>query len=324
MVRHLDRLASAFLLLGIAAGARAQQATTSVAVCNFRALKSDATTDWIGAGIQQAISADLAKATSIALRDIAKDVTDPDQATAIIRRDSIDVVVVGQFQVAGDEVRATGKILSAGGKQVAFLSSKGSLKEIFRLQDDLAKQAHDALVHDVGGAGGTGAGTQPANGGAPSIPFAGSLLERALADEAAGRRPADGTNRRAGNTAPPSYESPGGWGGGGTGVGITGGYNPYSPYVPYYPGTSVPPRSGSGTGSGGSGGGGAGGGGSGSGSGTGSGKGSAPPQGGTPPAAPPSNPPGVVNPFSPNAPSNPTPGNSPSNPPSNPPGNNSK
>lgn len=209
----------------------ARAAQTSVAVCDFRAIKSDAATDWIGDGIRQSVEADLSKAHSITLKNVAKEITDPDQAAAAARKDSIDVVVVGSFQVAGDEVRATGKVLQSSGRQVAFLSAKASLKEVFRLQDELTKQVHDALVHEQA-PDPNAATTAPADG-VRSIPFPGSLLERALADEAAGRLP--NTRNQPGANAPntPPYNP---WGGGNSGLPLWGGGAGWGGgWIPYYP-----------------------------------------------------------------------------------------
>lgn len=277
----------------------------NVAVLPFRSLRSDAATDWIGEGIQQAMVAELSKHRGIQIKEIQGQAFETQAALAGAKLVGADVVVMGTFQTTDDEVRATGKVLLASGRQVVVVSGRAGLKEVFRLQDDLARQVREALV-----------GNEPAPGPATvdpgkaadgtamppptPVPFPGSALEQALRDEEAGRTPWDGTTHP--DMPPPPQpgqglsENPNGWGapgfgggswGGGWGGGYWGGGGWYGPTVrPGFGGVYVPPGSGGGGGEPGAGGGGGGGG------------------GGTPPTTtpPPSASPGrpkLINPFAP-------------------------
>lgn len=247
----------------------------NVAVLPFRSLRSDAATDWIGEGIQQAMVAELSKHRGIQIKEIQGQALETQAALAGAKLVGADVVVMGTFQTTDDEVRATGKVLLASGRQVVVVSGRAGLKEVFRLQDDLARQVRDALVGNEPAATpppAPGDAVPPPDGSATAVtpvPFPGSALEQALRDEAAGRTPWDGTTSS--DMPPPPQqgqglnENPNGWGtpgfGGGFGYGsgywgggYWGGSGWYRP--PYQPpsnrpgggGGGSPPQGGSGGG----------------------------------------------------------------------------
>lgn len=303
----------------------------AVTILPFRALRVDAATAWIGEGIQQSIVAELSRATNLTLVEMEKVPLDQDALLADARAKGIHALVVGSYQTSGDELRATGKVLLSNGKTAAFLSAKAPLKEVFRVQDELAKQVRQALVPpepatrpstppDTVQPESPGLG-YPALPGATPRPFKGSALERALKDEDAGRKPWDGTTPPSGrannHSAPPTGENPNGWGSVPGGYGNDGGWVPTYPVYPVRPPVSPGPNSG-GDGSGGGsnppstpGGGSGNGGGSSGGGGGGNGSGGSEGGGGTPPTNPnsPTGPfigkplnPNTPNPNSPNRP----------------------
>ena len=232
-----------------------------VAVVPFRPLRADAATDWIGEGIEQALLAELAKLKNVELRDVPN-VTQLDTAAtlAAAKASAAEVVVLGTFQTTADEVRATGRVMLVSGRQVAVISSRAGLKEVFRLQDDLARQVREAILGQAPTAtpetapplGNPSQTTDPAQ----PIPFPGSALDRALQDELAGRHPWDGTQATRPEVPPPrigSVENPNGWGalgsgywGGGYwgGLGPRIGYGPpQPPRMPFPPPDGAPPPS---------------------------------------------------------------------------------
>lgn len=243
------------------------QEPLSIAVSKFRSLKSDAATAWIGEGIQQAIVADLSKHSTVTVRELAGEAMDADPAVAAGKSLKVDVVIVGTFQTSNDEVRATGRIVLTTGRTLTYISGRAPLTEVFRLQDDLARQVREAVVRPeppappIAPADPTAVPPIPdPNAGAAPTPFEGSALDQALQNEANGLPPngaappavAGGAGGVGGAVNPPvtgSQERIGGWPGGGWGWGLGGYY-----YPPYYrppkyqpPPSTTPPGDNSGT-----------------------------------------------------------------------------
>lgn len=275
----------------------------NVALAAFRPLRDDPQTAWLGEGIQQALLAGLADAPSLRLLVLDPAVVNDPAVLSAARTAGAQVVVLGTFQTSGREVRAVGRVLLASGALVGVASARAPLDELPRLQDELVRQVRAMLVSaptdaaagappaagqgpvpgvKAGGAGGVGAASPSS---APPRPFEGSALQRALADEDAGRRvrtPPPVDPSRGGGRSGGLVENPGGWGsglvpgtwGGGWGYAAPG----YWGYVPLYVPPWRPPPTGGGTAPGSPGGAAPGGG------------GSSPLDGGTAPATPPTPP----------------------------------
>lgn len=324
-----------------------------VVLGTFRALRVDPGLTWLGEGIQQTILADLSSLAGLVVEPL--DATRVTEAAVLAegRRLGARAMVVGTYQTLGGEVRAVARVLEASGTVLGVASARVTQDRLGELQDSLAKQIRELLSGLVDG--GAPAASPPssvqvppaASGGSPApggsvlppaiapggstaapVPFEGSALQRALAEEDAGRRgrrgpagvtePGRGASGLGGNAS----ASPGGWAGGGQTWGAMSGGWGYSYGVPGYWGfvpVYVPPRPGTAAAPGGNGAGGglsgsgtgAGGGGSGSFGAAGSGGGSALPgsggpggssSGGRPPliypgtTPPPSMPPGMGQP----------------------------
>lgn len=220
-----------------------------VALAPFRPLRAEAATLWIGEGIQQALIADLAGVPSLRLYPLSPDQAEDAKAFAAARQLAAQVVIVGTFQTSPDEVRATGRVLLASGQSIGVMSSRAPLREVFRLQDDLARQVRHLLVDPTPPAAPNSADPAAADSPPPAapVPFEGSALQRALAEEDAGRRP---SSPPPGDPRPGTItENPGGWGTPGFSGGSWGyGYPGYWGYTPIYRPPTRLPGSGSGGG----------------------------------------------------------------------------
>ncbi|MFN4243171.1 MAG: hypothetical protein ACK4PI_08030 [Tepidisphaerales bacterium] len=242
----------------------------NVALAAFRPLRDDPHTAWLGEGIQQALLAGLSDAPSLRLLVLDPTVVNDPAVLAAARTAGAQVVVLGTFQTAGREVRAVGRVLLTSGALVGVASARATLDELSGLQDELVRQVRAMLVAapadaavgapPAAGQGPTpwgGAGAGPAAAppvSAPPRPFEGSALQRALADEDAGRRvrtPPPLDPSRGGGRSGGLVENPGGWGsgpvpgtwGGGWGYAAPG----YWGYVPLYVPPWRPPATGGGT-----------------------------------------------------------------------------
>ena len=102
----------------------------------------------IGAGVQQDLLADLTG--HVRGRVLAPSEAPPaaDSAAALraSRRLGAAVVVYGNVQVFGDEVRLTGQVIEADtGKALSGLKATGAVEHVFRLEDAIAAQVVAAI-----------------------------------------------------------------------------------------------------------------------------------------------------------------------------------
>lgn len=157
----------------------------AVLVVPFQPL-GDAAPPWVGDGIREDLAAELGRqgwlrvvelppAAPGARRDAAREPGDPGapqlppkaaaptpaEAARRAGRDAgADVAVYGSYQLVGDVLRITGRVIDVrSGNSLGTLKATGPLDDLFRLEDEVAAQARRLLRVDDGGK--TGPGSAP-------------------------------------------------------------------------------------------------------------------------------------------------------------------
>jgi TolB-like protein len=105
---------------------------------------------WIGTGIQQVLLAELGQPGVVAFSIPA---TQPVQADvdpiATAAKAGANIVVFGSYQILNDQVRCTGQVVdTASNRPIASLSATGPVRDLFKLEDELAQQLHRALPQE--------------------------------------------------------------------------------------------------------------------------------------------------------------------------------
>jgi TolB-like protein len=106
------------------------------------------TDDWIGKAVQQDLLTDLTQGatTHVVAPAGAPAAADVDGAIRAARDAGASIVVFGQAQSNGKEVRLTGQVIdSASGKSLGALKATGPTDELFHLEDALAGQVFYSL-----------------------------------------------------------------------------------------------------------------------------------------------------------------------------------
>ena len=151
----------------------AGDARVRLVVIDFRNLTPSAEDDWLGTGVSETVSADLAGLENVnvisrgrvheLLRRLGRDVRASDEALVLRAGRELGArwVLVGSFQRAGEMIRVTASLLDTGtGLAARTIKVDGRLDEIFALQDrlvrELAKALRAALRPDAAGAADTG------------------------------------------------------------------------------------------------------------------------------------------------------------------------
>ncbi len=112
---------------------------TTVAIAPFENISADPADDWIGAGIAEALSADLAGRDMLAVVD---------------HRDGARWLVTGGYQRVGDRMRVTARVTDTEtGAVTASARADGNVSEIFALQDRIADELSNLLPVGVAGGG---------------------------------------------------------------------------------------------------------------------------------------------------------------------------
>jgi serine/threonine-protein kinase len=143
---------------------RANETTTaddmaaSLVVTGFRNLAAAAEDDWLGTGISETVSADLAGVERVTviprgrvhelLRRLARDTGADDDALAWLAGRELGArwVLTGSFQRAGDAIRVTASLLDTNSGTIArTIKVDGRLDDIFALQDRLVRDLAEAL-----------------------------------------------------------------------------------------------------------------------------------------------------------------------------------
>ena len=132
--------------------------TTLLAVSDFQNLTADAGDDWLGTGISETLSADLAGLEGVTvvprvrlhelLRTLAQETGETDERLRLRAARTLGArwLLAGSFQRAGDAVRVTASLVDATTSLAArTMRVDGQLDEIFALQDRLVLDLADAL-----------------------------------------------------------------------------------------------------------------------------------------------------------------------------------
>jgi TolB-like protein len=105
--------------------------------------------DWIAKAVQKDLLAELSRAHAIQpiLPQAApsEEVT-PEQALALGRQAGATYVIFGSYQILNQELRITGQVLDVRtGEYQGSLKATGAMRDLFALEDDLARQAKKNL-----------------------------------------------------------------------------------------------------------------------------------------------------------------------------------
>ena len=134
-----------------------EAAASRMIVTGWRNLTATAEDDWLGTGIAETISADLAglEVTVIprgrvheVLRRLSQETGATDDALALLAGRELGArwVLSGSFQRAGDVIRVTASLLDgSSGAMARTIKVDGRLEEIFALQDRLVGELAEAL-----------------------------------------------------------------------------------------------------------------------------------------------------------------------------------
>jgi len=107
---------------------------------------------WLGGAIQQDLFTDLAQGTHLRVMapSAAPPAGDADAAMNAAQDQRASMVVFGQIQSQGSDLRLTGQVLDvASGKAIGSLKATGPSTDLFHLEDALAGQALAALPRSV-------------------------------------------------------------------------------------------------------------------------------------------------------------------------------
>ena len=133
---------------GVGPSAAAVAGTRSIAVLDFANVTGDADVAWLSAGIAETVTNDLRAIR--ALRVIDRTLLPRGQAAGTdadaARASGLDLVVVGSFQRAGDQLRITARVIEVATLgALAQAKADGPLAEVFHLQDRLVIELSSGL-----------------------------------------------------------------------------------------------------------------------------------------------------------------------------------
>nr|MBA3271233.1 tetratricopeptide repeat protein [Acidobacteriota bacterium] len=140
----------------------APSAPARVAVLNFANITGNAADDWIGQGIAESLTADVARIKSVAvvpreqifelqrsLNELGRDINQR-QAMEMGRRLGATVTVSGAYQHLGDRIRITSQTIEVlTGRQTSTMKIDGRLDDLFELQDQLVTELAASLEVEV-------------------------------------------------------------------------------------------------------------------------------------------------------------------------------
>jgi TolB-like protein/Tfp pilus assembly protein PilF len=130
-----------------AAGERAGR-RRAVAVMPFRSLVPDAEASQLGLGLADAAITELAQLRSLVVRPTSAVLRWRDQPYApdeVVRELGVEAVVDGTLQQAGGRLRVTVQLVDADGRAIWASKFDGAADDLFRLQDDVAREVARAL-----------------------------------------------------------------------------------------------------------------------------------------------------------------------------------
>ena len=181
---RMTRIASGLLAAALAAASPAPAQPPSgpaatpgdgllVLVVPFANLTGDPAEDWIGAGIAEAVAADLQAAGTRTVRAPAAVRGDggPDGALEAGRRAGAGRVVAGAYQRLGDRIRVTARLVGvADGEVLQSATVTGAVADVFALQDQVAAALRSAARAGSQPPGAADPPSAPARPGPPRTP----------------------------------------------------------------------------------------------------------------------------------------------------------
>lgn len=133
----------------IAGGAPSVRAVTRLIVLPFRMLRPDEEIGFLAVSLPDAITTSLSTIDSLLIRSSGSagvGADDPIDLRTIAAEAGVDVIVSGTLLRAGDRVRVTCQLIEApGGAVLCSRTCEAPLGDIFRLQDDLARDIVETL-----------------------------------------------------------------------------------------------------------------------------------------------------------------------------------
>jgi len=121
--------------------------TRTIAVLDFTNVSRDAGVDWLSAGIAETVTNDLRaiRELSVVDRALVADAARRGSATGEPPA-GVDLVVVGSFQRAGDQLRITARAVDVRTRQaLAHAKADGPLADVFQVQDAVVTQLSAGL-----------------------------------------------------------------------------------------------------------------------------------------------------------------------------------
>jgi len=133
----------------------------SVAVLDFANIAGSSEVDWLGTGVAETVSVDLAKMKSVTvaprgrIQQAVLRAGDPQRdsaAAAVLGRElAVDWIIAGAFQLIGNRIRLTAKIIEAAtGDVIAFEKTDGVRDDLFDLQDRISTAIINSLSMRLG------------------------------------------------------------------------------------------------------------------------------------------------------------------------------
>jgi len=128
---------------------------TRVVVLPFRVLRPDPDIDFLAFGLPDAITTSLAGIRSLVVRSSATAARFAGEAPdirALAAEADVDRVVMGTLLRSGDQLRASTQLVEApGGTLLTAHTVQAALGDLFRMQDDIARQLVDGLALPLAG-----------------------------------------------------------------------------------------------------------------------------------------------------------------------------
>jgi serine/threonine-protein kinase len=167
------------------------QALTRIVVLPFRVLRADPDTDFLAFSLPEAITTSLAGNASLIVRSsaaAARVAGEPPDFKALAADADVDRVVTGTLLRIGNQLRATTQLVEVpGGTLLSSHVVQSPLGDLFRMQDDIARQVVEGLALPLAGERAPSAPDIPRDPNAYELYLRANLLARTY-DGLAGAR----------------------------------------------------------------------------------------------------------------------------------------
>ena len=130
----------------VRAAAAAAKPATRLLVLPFRLLRPDPEIDFLSTALADAIGGSLAGFSHLIVRSSRLARADQDDLARLAQESAVDAVLCGTLLRAGERVRVSTQLIEApSGTVVSTSRAEATLRDLFELQDDLARQVVEAL-----------------------------------------------------------------------------------------------------------------------------------------------------------------------------------